>query len=104
MVPGDPENSLLIKAVKQVDPALKMPSGGKLKDAEIADLEAWVKAGAVWPKSAARPRLLAGGKYVIAPERREFWSLLPLANPAGSAGEGSQVGQDDDRPFHSGAA
>src|SRR5882757_5046772 len=44
MTAGDPDNSLLIKAVKQVDPSLKMPSGGKLKDAEIGDLEAWIKA------------------------------------------------------------
>jgi mono/diheme cytochrome c family protein/cytochrome c553 len=83
LVPGDAENSLLIKAVKQVDPSLKMPSGGKLKDAEIADLEAWVKAGAVWPKGGAAPvAAAAGGKYTISPERRNFWSLLPLGNPA----------------------
>ncbi|MDP9170391.1 MAG: hypothetical protein M3N54_07225, partial [Acidobacteriota bacterium] len=67
LVPGDPENSLLIKAVKQVDPSLKMPAGGKLKDSEIADLEAWVKAGAVWPKSATPAVASAGGKYVITP-------------------------------------
>ncbi|MES1257232.1 MAG: PSD1 and planctomycete cytochrome C domain-containing protein [Acidobacteriota bacterium] len=82
VVPGDPENSLLIKAVKQVDPSLKMPSGGKLKVAEIADLEAWVKAGAVWPKGGPAPVAAApGGQYIISPERRSFWSLLPLTNP-----------------------
>jgi hypothetical protein len=81
LVPGDPENSLIIKAVKQVDPSLKMPSGGKLKATEIADLEAWVKAGAVWPKSATPAVSSTGGKYVITPERRNFWSFLPLANP-----------------------
>lgn len=43
IVPGDAENSLLIKAVRPTDPALKMPSGGKLKPSEIEDLEAWVK-------------------------------------------------------------
>ena len=79
IVPGDPENSLLIKAVRQTDPALKMPYGGKLKDAEIADLEAWVKAGAAWPASTASRRdRRQDGKYVISPERRNFWSILPL--------------------------
>ncbi len=79
---GDPENSLLIKAVKHVDPNLKMPSGNKLKDSEIADLEAWIKGGAVWPKSAAPVAANTSGKYVITPERRQFWSFKPLANPA----------------------
>src|SRR5215475_7368189 len=46
MVAGDPEKSLLITAVRQTDSDLKMPMGGKLKDAEIEDLAAWVKAGA----------------------------------------------------------
>src|SRR5260370_28271423 len=45
LVPGDPEKSLLIKAVIQ-NSDLKMPKGGKLKQAEIDDLTAWVKAGA----------------------------------------------------------
>ncbi|MDE3198240.1 MAG: DUF1549 domain-containing protein [Acidobacteriota bacterium] len=83
VVPGDPDNSLLIKAVKQTSPDLKMPAGsGKLKDSEIADLAAWVKAGAIWPAGA---KTVSGadksGKYVIAPERREFWSFKPLSNP-----------------------
>ncbi len=82
VVPGDPENSLMIKAVRQVDPALKMPSGNKLKDSEIADLEAWVKAGALWPKSSTPTISSGSGKYAIAPERRAFWSLTPLKTPA----------------------
>jgi mono/diheme cytochrome c family protein len=87
VVPGDPENSLLIKAVTQVNPDLKMPAGAaKLKDAQIADLQAWVKAGAKWPPSAATPTVSSAdpksGKYVIASERRAFWSFQPLASPA----------------------
>ena len=84
VVPGDPENSLLIKAVKQVNADLKMPAGsGKLKDADIADLEAWVKAGAAWPASAPSVSTTdaKSGKYVISPERRAFWSFQPLADP-----------------------
>ena len=44
IVPGDPDKSVLIKAILQTDPNLKMPMGSKLKPAEIADLNAWVKA------------------------------------------------------------
>jgi mono/diheme cytochrome c family protein len=53
MVPGDPDKSLLIQAIRQTNPKLKMPMGGKLKDQEIEDLAAWVKAGAHWPVSDA---------------------------------------------------
>ena len=82
IVPGDAENSLLIKAVRQTDPALKMPFGGKLKASEIADLEAWVNAGAAWPASTASAMTSSkDGKYVISPERRNFWSFLPLTTP-----------------------
>ncbi len=81
IVPGDPGNSLLIKAVLQADPKLKMPMGSKLKDSEIADLIAWVKAGPTWPKSAEPAPAAANGKYVISPERRAFWSLTPIQNP-----------------------
>ena len=52
IAPGDPDKSLLVTAVRQTLPDLKMPLGGKLKDSEVADLTAWVKAGAEWPKAA----------------------------------------------------
>jgi hypothetical protein len=80
ITPGDPDKSLIITAVRQTDPDLKMPLGGKLKDTEVADLTAWVKAGAVWPK-AAPVAASSGDKYVIAPERKKFWSMLPLSAP-----------------------
>ena len=75
IVPGDPEKSLLIKAVRQTDPHLQMPMGGKLKNSEIDDLVTWVKAGAVWPASG---KTVAAGKYVISPEQKKFWSFVPL--------------------------
>ena len=83
VVAGDPDKSILIQAVRQSDPNLKMPLGGRLEDSEISDLTAWVKAGAVWPKSTvAAVSAAADGKYVITPERRKFWSLQPLAAPS----------------------
>jgi mono/diheme cytochrome c family protein len=82
IAPGEPENSLLVKAIRQTDPNLKMPMGSKLKDSEIEDLVAWIKAGAVWPQTATAAAPAASiGNYVIAPERRNFWSLQPLADP-----------------------
>src|SRR6266404_7634715 len=41
LVPGDPEKSLLIKAVRHSDPDLKMPPKRKLADLEVELLEEW---------------------------------------------------------------
>ncbi|HEY4085288.1 MAG TPA: PSD1 and planctomycete cytochrome C domain-containing protein [Bryobacteraceae bacterium] len=79
IVPGDPDKSLLIKAVRQTDPALMMPLGGKLQDSEVESLAAWIKAGAVWPKTT--PVAVAAGKMVISQERKQFWSMLPISMP-----------------------
>jgi mono/diheme cytochrome c family protein len=76
--PGSPAASSLVTRVKESDANLRMPKGGKLKPQDIADLEAWVAAGAVWPKSAATVTSKSDGKYVISPERRNFWSFQPL--------------------------
>jgi mono/diheme cytochrome c family protein len=50
IVPGHPEQSLLIEAVHQTG-ELKMPRRGKLSDEEIQALTDWVKVGAPWPKA-----------------------------------------------------
>jgi hypothetical protein len=81
IVPGDAEKSLLIRAIQQTGSTLKMPQGGKLKDEEIENIVAWVNAGASWPASAVTNSTKGDGKYVIAPERRNFWSLQPLKDP-----------------------
>ncbi len=51
IVPGKPDQSLLIQAVRHTSEKLKMPLGGKLSDAEIDDLTTWVAMGAPWPQS-----------------------------------------------------
>jgi mono/diheme cytochrome c family protein len=47
-----PDKNLLVQAVRY-DGDVKMPPSGKLPDAEIAVLTAWVKAGAPWPDDGA---------------------------------------------------
>jgi hypothetical protein len=83
VVPGDPEKSAMILAIRHADsdPKFRMPMGNKLKDADIEVLTAWVKAGAVWPKSTAPTVSKVDGKFVIFPEQKKFWSFLPLKNP-----------------------
>src|SRR5437660_1062965 len=48
IVPGDPDKSLLIEAVRQTNDTLKMPKGGHLKPEEIDTLAQWIRAGAPW--------------------------------------------------------
>ncbi|RYG23333.1 DUF1549 domain-containing protein, partial [bacterium] len=67
LVKGDPEKSPLIHAVRYAGP-VKMPPAGKLKPAEIADLEAWIKMGAPWPKSTVK-------------QEAPLWSLKKVKKP-----------------------
>jgi hypothetical protein len=80
VMPGDPEKSLLIQAVRQTGD-LKMPKGGKLKPAEIQALTDWVKMGAPWPESKAAA-VQSSPVKVITAEQRAFWSFQPLKDPA----------------------
>jgi hypothetical protein len=86
IVPGQPADSLLIKAVIQTDAKLKMPMGGaKLSEKEIADLTYWVRIGAPWPdsKEVEKPLAAVAGKgFAITPQQREFWSFQPVRKPA----------------------
>ena len=51
VVPGKPEQSLLIAAIRHSDEELQMPPSGKLAGEKIAALEKWVQMGAPWPNS-----------------------------------------------------
>jgi hypothetical protein len=65
IVPGDPDKSLLIQAVRRTHAEIKMPPDKKLPDATVADLATWVKNGANWPKT----RVLQTAKH---------WAFEPL--------------------------
>jgi hypothetical protein len=53
LVPGAPDKSLLIQAVRHSHESIKMPPGKRMPDNVIADFTTWVQQGAVWPKSAS---------------------------------------------------
>ena len=55
VVPGNPDKSVLIKAIRYTDANLQMPpKGEKLSDQQIADFVSWVKMGAPDPRSGSR--------------------------------------------------
>ncbi len=74
VVPGHPERSALIEAIRFTG-KLKMPPAGKLPDPVIDALTAWVKMGAPWPE-ASRPAV-AGGQPAAG-----HWAFQPVRPPA----------------------
>ena len=76
IVPGEPEKSLLIKAVRYTDEELQMPpKGKKLSDEQIRALTEWVKLGAPWPGSETNTARIRGR---FTDEDRKWWSFQPL--------------------------
>jgi mono/diheme cytochrome c family protein len=49
LVPGKPEDSLILMAVKRTHKILEMPPKQKLAKSDIATLERWIRDGAPWP-------------------------------------------------------
>ncbi len=74
IVPGKPEESLLVQAIRHGE-ALQMPPKAKLPPQEIADLTAWIKAGALWPNAAASVRAAATAERTFTDEERSFWAF-----------------------------
>ncbi|MBX3401342.1 MAG: PSD1 domain-containing protein [Gemmataceae bacterium] len=74
VVPGKPEQSLLIAAVHATKAELQMPPKGKLGAKQIEVLEKWVRDGAVYPEGAKAAASLDPSSA----EARQFWSFQPL--------------------------
>src|SRR2546427_4967560 len=53
IVPGEPEKSLLIKAVRRIDEDLQMPPKKTLPAEQIGTLVEWIKMGAPYSKASA---------------------------------------------------
>ncbi len=81
--PGDPQNSLLIDAVRHGE-VVQMPPKTKLPAREIADLTAWVAQGAPWPGSAQgdSPQPAPKVEAALDPQAREFWAFQPPRDSA----------------------
>jgi len=75
IVPGKPDESPLILAVRHTDER-KMPPKGPISPGEVADLVAWVTMGAPDPRDG---RAVVGIDLV---KGREWWSFKPVARVA----------------------
>ena len=80
IVPGDPEKSLLVAAIRYEDPETAMPprkSGGKLSAAQIQDFENWIKGGAMWPGGGSS---LSSRKFDLEQRKKDHWCWTPPAS------------------------
>ena len=84
VVPGKPDESLLIYAVNH-DPAVEaMPPERRLKNKEVATLIRWVKLRAPWPgadlvNDLKRPE---ASETVLSEQQRAFWAFVPPSEPS----------------------
>jgi hypothetical protein len=76
-VPGKPDESLLVRAIRHKD-SPKMPPKERLPDRDIDALTRWVQMGLPWPDAG---QVIAGlGKFEITPEQRHFWAFQPVSD------------------------
>ena len=79
MIPGDPDKSLLMKAVGYKNADLKMPPDEKLGDDQIADLAQWIRMRAPDPRSEDTAAVVKARSEIDWEKARDFWSLRPLS-------------------------
>ncbi len=78
IISGDPAKSRLIEAIGYLNPDLQMPPKGKLPPVAIADLTAWVKAGATWPKETSTTATGPDAKFDLAGRKASHWAWNPF--------------------------
>lgn len=83
IVPGKPDESLLMKVIRHTPGLPRMPRvGPKLSDEQIAAFATWIAAGAAWPESEAEaPAPLPSHEKAITAEERAYWAFQPISRP-----------------------
>ncbi|NRB48463.1 MAG: DUF1549 domain-containing protein [Saprospiraceae bacterium] len=102
VVPGEPEESLLIHLIEGRDPESTMPPkrDEQLTGDEIQWFRDWVSAGAIWPDKAEQAEILAAGEWQFGDriqvqtsggqekswddrryKRAQLWAFYPLTDP-----------------------
>jgi hypothetical protein len=68
IVPGEPDRSLLIRAIRHASDDLQMPPGKRLPEEVVADFTTWIAGGAKWPRAVTAA--------AFRPERH--WAFQPV--------------------------
>ncbi|MBI5800039.1 MAG: DUF1549 domain-containing protein, partial [Verrucomicrobia bacterium] len=86
LVPGQPDSSLLMRALRHTHSKLKMPkNGAKLDERILANFAEWIRQGAPDPRTGpvtttAQPASSTWADTLAF--RRQWWSFQPLSKPA----------------------
>lgn len=79
IVPGKPDESILLTAVTHTDPDLKMPPKGEaLTTREIDMVRRWIKDGLDWPTMTTSD----ADEDLFSKEDRTWWAIQPIGRPA----------------------
>jgi hypothetical protein len=81
IVPGQPEQSLLIKAIRYTDKYLQMPPKERLTREQVSDFEKWIQLGAPDPRTRTEPVLIPSDEINFEAAKK-FWSFQPISKPA----------------------
>lgn len=83
LVPGDPANSLLLRAVSYEEPDLQMPPKKRLAPKQIEDLHRWIGDGAYDPRETpAGVTMKKPDSIDIDARKAAHWAWQPVTNPA----------------------
>ena len=76
--PRQPDQSLLIEAIKYQNPDLQMPPKGRLSEDEINDFFRWIEMGIPWPNETPRKRTVQDEEFNLDQRRKAHWSWQPI--------------------------
>src|SRR3954468_15798036 len=80
IVPGKPEESILLGAVLGSNKDLRMPPGKTLDPSEIEHLAVWIKMGAPDPRTEAAPPSGTSLSYDW-DKAKQHWAFRPIQDP-----------------------
>ena len=81
IVPGAPDLSPLIEAIRYTNQDLQMPPKGKLPPESIADFVEWVKMGAPWPAETLQANTAKKDDFDLEKRKQNHWAWRPIQRP-----------------------
>ena len=80
IVPGKPEESLLVEAIRYE--GFEMPPRSRMPNAEVDILVQWVRDGAVWPKDLQSASTGGATEFPLQQRKESHWVWKPITRPA----------------------
>ncbi|MEM0968654.1 MAG: DUF1553 domain-containing protein [Verrucomicrobiota bacterium] len=84
LVPGKPNDSLLIQVVKRSDPDFAMPpkESMALPASQVSKLEQWIARGAPWPEDPGAEVAEQTDEHGFTASDRAWWAVQPVKDPS----------------------